>query len=99
MQLGHQYCKPELKELCRHSDAVSLFWKQLALELDFPSETIDRIDKDRDSLTDKCYDLFKTWLQRSPNACWCHIIDALKTRDMLQMARNVEETYLSMCNE
>ena len=96
MQLGHQYHKPKLKELCRYSDSVSPYWKKLALELDFPYEVVDRIDNDHNRLTDKCYDMFNTWLQRSPDACWCHIVNALKMCNMLQMARNVEETFLSM---
>ena len=67
----------------------------MALELDLPYETIDRIDNDHNRIKDKCYDMFYTWLQRSPDACWCHIVKALKICNMLQLANDIEESFLS----
>ena len=95
LQLGHKHHRPKLKELCRHYEAVSYCWKELALELDLPLETINRIDNDHDRIKDKCYDMFNTWLQRSPDACWCHIVNALKMCKMLQLAKDIEESFLS----
>ena len=83
--------------MCRYSEAVSSCWKELALELNFPYETIDRIDNERARIKDKCYDMFNTWLQRSLDACWCHIVNALKMHNMLQLAKNIEESFL--CKE
>ena len=80
--------------MCRHYEAVSSCWKELALEVDFPYETINRINKDHDNIKDKCYDMFNTWLQRSPNACWCHIVNALKQCKMLQLAKDIEKSFL-----
>ena len=93
--LGHQYHKPKLKELNRYSEAVSSCWKGLALELDLPHDTISRIDNDHNRIKDKCYDMFNTWLQRSPDACWCHIVEALKMQNMLQLANDIEKSFLS----
>ena len=96
LQLGHKYLKPKLKELCRHYEAISSCWKELALELNFPYDTINRINKDHHCIKEKCYDMFNTWLQRSPDACWCHIVQALKMCKMLQLAKDIEESFLSM---
>lgn len=94
--LGHQSKKPALKELCRHSDAVSSFWWQLALELDFQQQTITRIDAEKHSIKEKCYDMFSTWLERSPDACWCHIVNALKMCEKLQLAEDIEKSFLGV---
>ena len=96
LQLGHQHHKPKLKELCRYSETVSSCWKQLGLELDLPLETVSTIDHNHHYVEDKCYYMFNTWLQRSPDASWCHIVDALKMIKMLQLAKNIEESFLSM---
>jgi len=93
--LGHQHHKPELKELCHYSEAVSSCWKELALELDLPYETINTINIDHDCIKNKCYYMFNAWLHRS-DACWCHIVKALKMIKMLQLAKNIEESFLSM---
>ena len=74
---------------------ISSCWKELALELDLPYDTINRINRDHDNIKDKCYDMFNTWLQRSPDACWCHIVNALKMCKMLQLAKDIEESFLS----
>ena len=82
--------------MCRHYEAISSCWKELALELNFPYDMINRIDKDHHCIKEKCYDMFDTWLQRSPDACWCHIVQALKMCKMLQLAKDIEESFLSM---
>ena len=81
--------------MSRYSEAVSSCWKELALELDLPYDTISRIDNDHNHIKDKCYDMFNTWLQRSPDACWCHIVEALKMRNMLQLANDIDKSFLS----
>ena len=96
MPLDHQHHKPKLKELCRYSEAFSSCWVELGLELDLPNETITTIDKDHNRIKDKCREMFNTWLQRSPDACWCHIVNALKMHNMVQLAKNIEESFLSM---
>ena len=75
---------------------ISLSWKELALELDLPYKTVKRIDQDHDNIKDKCYDMFNTWLERSPDACWCYIVKALKECNMSKLAKVIEESYLSM---
>ena len=92
----HQHHRPKLKELCRYSEAISLCWVDLALELDLPYETINTIDNDHNHIKEKCRSMFNTWLERSPNACWCHIVNALKMHAMLQLAKDIEQSFLSM---
>ena len=94
--LEHQHREPKLKELCHYSDDISSCWKKLALELDLPYATIKRIDKDNDDINDKCFDMFNKWLERSPDTCWCHIVNALKKCNLSKLAKDIEESYLSM---
>ena len=75
---------------------ISSCWKDLALELDLPYKTVKSIDKDNDNIKDKCYDMFNTWLERLPDACWCHIVKALKNCNMSKLAKDIEEYFLSM---
>ena len=94
--IGHQYCKPRLKELCRYSEDISKCWTDLALELDLPSKTIDTLDIDYTRTKDKCRHMFDTWLERSPDACWCDIVEALKIIKVSHLATDIEAKYLGM---
>ena len=67
----------------------------LALELDLQFETINTINKDHGNIKDKCLNMFNTWLERSPDACWCHIVNALKMHNMLLLAKDIEQSFLS----
>ena len=93
-QQGHQHFKPKLKELCRYSEAISSCWKDLALELDLPQETINTIDNDHSRSKDKCYHMFNAWLERSPDPCWFEIVEAFKMIKLLQVAKEIEQAYL-----
>ena len=81
--------------MCRYNEAVSQDWKQVALELNLQGETVNRINKDYNCLKDKCYEMFNTWLQRTPEACWCHMVNALKMCKMLKLAKDIEESFMS----
>ena len=96
--IGHHYCKPRLKELRRYSEDVSKCWKDLALELDLPLKTADTIDIDYTPTKDKCCHMFDTWLQRSPDPCWCEIVEALKMMNMSRLATDIEAKHLGMLN-
>ena len=97
--IGHQYYKPRLKELCRYSEDVSKCWTDLALELDLPSKTIDTLDIDYTRIKDKCRHMFNRWLERSPDPCWCDIIEALKMIKMSHLATDIEADYLGVYND
>ena len=92
--VGHQYCKPRLKELCRYSEDISKCWTDLALELDLSSKTINTLDIDYSRTKDKCRNMFDTWLERSPDPCWCEIVGALKMIKMSHLATDIEAEYL-----
>jgi len=96
-QQHYQHCRPKLKELCHYSDTISSCWKDLALELNLPQETVNTIDNDHSRIKDKCYHMFSKWLQRTPNSCWSHIVQAMKNVDLLQAAKEVEDAYLCKC--
>ena len=68
----------------------------LALELDLPYEKLNTIDNDHGRTKDKCRDMFNTWLESTPDACWYHIINALKMHNMLQLAKDIEQSFLCM---
>ena len=94
--LGHQRRRPELKELCHYSVSISPCWKNLALELNLAYATIQMIDANCSHITDKCREMFNTWLQSSPNACWCYFVNALKMYSKLKLAEDIEKSFLSM---
>ena len=94
--LVHQHCEPKLKEIHHYFEGISSCWKELALELDLTYKMIKSIDKDNYRIKDKLYDMFNTWLERSPDACWCNIVEALKKCRMSKLAKDIEEHFLSM---
>ena len=94
--IGHQYCKPELKELCRYSEQLSTSWAGIALELNLSSETIDTLEVNSVHTDDKCRRMFNTWLRRSLHPCWCEIVEALKMVKLLHLAIDVEAKHLGM---
>ena len=94
--VGHQYCKPRLKELCRYSEDVTNCWAELALELDLPSQTVETLDIECTRTKDKCRRIFVTWLERSPDPCWCEVVKALQMIKMSRLATDIEAKYLGM---
>lgn len=94
--LGHQYCEPELRELCRYSERLSTSWARVALELKLSSETIDALEVDGVHIDDRCRRMFNKWLQRSLDPCWCEIVEALKMVKLSRLATEVEAKHLGM---
>ena len=94
--VGHQYCKPRLKELCRYSEDVTNCWAELGLELDLPLQTVETLDIDYTRTKEKCRRMFVTWLERSPDPCWCEVVKALEMIKMLHLATEIEAKYLGM---
>ena len=94
--IGHQYCKPRLKELCQYSEDVSECWTYLALQLDLSSEIIKTLDIDYTRTKDKCFHMFDKWLERYPDPCWCEIVEALRMVKMSHLATDIEAKHLGM---
>ena len=94
--IGHRYCKPELKELCRYSEKLSTSWARVALELNLSSETIDALEVNSVHTDDRCRRMFNTWLHRSLDPCWCEIVEALKMAKLSHLATEVEAKHLGM---
>ena len=82
--------------MCRYSEDVAKCWTDLALELDLPSKTVDTLDIDYTRTKDKCRRMFDVWLERTPDACWCEIIEALKMIKLSRLATDIEAKYLGM---
>ena len=94
--IGHQCSKPELKELCRYSERLLDCWRELALELGLPFETIKTLDIDCTRIQDKCRQMFDMWLERSSDPCWHEIVEALRMIRMSRLANSIEAEHLGM---
>ena len=91
--IDHQQSKPQLKELVRYSDKIVTCWRQLALELSLSVEVVNKIDADRVHITDKCYDMFNTWLEQTCDPCWCQVASAFKMVKLNEAAGEVERKF------
>jgi len=80
--------------LVQHIDEVASFWKEIALNLGIPPAKVDRINKDHDELREKCYDMFRTWIQLTVNPCWCQFISALESVELFQLATKMKQNYM-----
>ena len=96
--LDHQRCKPKLKELLRYDSHMAACWIRIALELDISEEEVEKINVDRSTVSDKCYTVFSTWLKSFTNdkLCWCQIANAFKMAGLVDVAKNIRESHLSM---
>ena len=73
-----QINKVEFIHLLKYSDKIARHWQEIAVHLNIPSEKILIIDVDHPYVKDKCFSMFKVWLQlQSTPLCWCHFIQAL----------------------
>ena len=77
----------------RYSDNIVKCWKQLSLELSLPPEVVDKIDVDHIHITDKCYDMFNTWLERTCDPCWCLVASAFKMVKLNEAAGKIENKF------
>ena len=93
--VGHHSCgkdEPTLKELVKYSKEISTHWRQIALQLAIPRHDISIIDINNSLVEDKCYDMFKTWLERSKTPlCWCHFIQALYDVKLERIAEDAKK--------
>ena len=73
-------------------------WIRIALELDISEEEVEKINVDRSTVSDKCYTVFSTWLKSFTNdkLCWCQIANAFKMAGLVDVAKNIRESHLSM---
>lgn len=91
--LDHLQSKPELKKLVRYSDKIVGCWKQLALELSLSPEVVDQINVNHADVNDKCYDMFREWLKRTCEPCWCQVAYAFKMVKLHEAAREMEKNF------
>ena len=89
----HQRSKPELRELVLYSDKIAKYWNEFALQLSLSSEAVNRIDVNHSDVRNKCFDMFKIWLERTPNPCWCQVVDAFKMVKLNEAAREIEKKF------
>ena len=92
LMIGHHSCdnnRPQLVDLSKYKTNICNRWKEVALNLKIPEDKVSTIDTDNRNVEDKCYYMFKTWLDTTISACWCHLIQALCARDVgLQTVAN-----------
>ena len=93
--VGHHSCgknEPTLQEVVKYSKGISAHWKQIALQLAIHQHDISTIDINNSLVEDKCYDMFKTWLERSKTPlCWCHFIQALYDVKLERIAEDAKK--------
>ena len=79
------YVRPGLYAAC---DLNPQAWRDLGIELmpdagaDLSAISLDR----RDSVVDRCSNMFRLWLQRQPNASWKQLIEALSKTNQNTLA-------------
>ena len=77
--IGHHRCdhnKPKLTDLMKYTMNISVRWKEIALNLGIPDDQVSTINTNNPNVEDKCFYMFKTWLDTTVSACWCHLIQA-----------------------
>ena len=68
---------PQLRDLIKYSTKISVYWKEVAIQLGVPKDKVSTIDLDHQRVEQKCPELFNTWLNKTVHSCWCHFIQAL----------------------
>ena len=94
--------RPELKHLRNVKEDVCAsgpqVWFDLGIELldqkDVAALNTIKSDVNK-SLSQRCSEMFKLWLERQPDASWRHLIIALKKIRMDKLASNVERLLAS----
>ena len=89
----HQRSKPELKELVLYSDKIVKCWNDFALQLSLSPEVVNRIDVNHIDVRNKCSNMFNTWLEMTPNSCWCQVVNAFKMVKLNEAAREIEKKF------
>ena len=100
--IGHHRCdhnKPKLTDLMKYTMKISVRWKEIALNLGIPDDQVSTINTNNPNVEDKCFYMFKTWLDTTVLACWCHLIEALCARDVsLQRVADEVKVHLKYCS-
>ena len=84
--IGHHCCdnnRPKLTDLSKYNTNISTHWKEIAFNLGISKDIVSTIDANYHSVEDKCLDMFNTWLDTTVQACWCHLIQALCSCDVM----------------
>ena len=76
--------------MVRYSDDIAANWRYVALQLGITENRIMVIDIDHQYTIDKCFEMFKTWLQISVNSCWCQFIQALYDVKLFSVAEKAK---------
>ena len=63
--------------MLKYTTSISNRWKDVALNLGIPEDKVSIININNPNVQDKCYHIFKTWLETTISACWCQFIQAL----------------------
>ena len=96
--INYHHCdnnRPKLTDLVKYKTNISARWKEIALNLGIPEDKVSTINTDNPNVADKCYDMFKMWLDTTVSACWCHLIQALCARDV-SLHKVAEEVKLHL---
>ena len=81
--------RPTRKELMKYTNKISCKWKYFALHLGVDEHDVDTIDCNNQNVEEKCYYMFKNWLQEE-TPCWCHIIKASSAVKLDNVAKEAQ---------
>jgi len=87
-----------LNNVMRHREAgeMAIKWFDLGVELlDGDTSKLDFIEKQYHNQEERCCRMFKTWLERKPDASWSQLVTALKNINLYQAADYVSDNKLS----
>jgi len=97
----HQLTLKDLNSIMRHEAAgIATRWYDLGVELlDSNTAVLDVIKTSHQRDDDRCSDMFKTWIEMKPDACWNLLVVALNGIGMNAAAENIQHSKIKgMCD-
>ena len=99
MLLGDHPKLNHLKHIIRNEQGVTAKWYDIGLELlDNDTVALDNIKMNYQSDVDeRCTEMFKKWLEKTPDAKWNQLVRALKKVGLIAAAYNIKKgKFMSM---
>ena len=86
-----EWNKPELKDLSLYSKQILSEWKVIGLILGIHKHDISVIECNKTEESKKCFEMLKTWLERTVSPCWCHFTQALIEVRLYEAAQEAQK--------
>ena len=86
-----EWNKPKLKDLSLYSKQILSEWKEIGLKLGIHRHDISVIECNKTEESKKCFEMLKTWLERTVSPCWCHFTQALTDVRLYEAAQEAQK--------